>query len=232
MRLGVCTVDRTTPVASLRLSLDEIRGAVARREVDAIVAAVAGHDLTDALQQVGTAWLVVLAADPGRAAQMTAAIVAQLRRRDLPGDAILAEDLVALQTGTPVEDARLLTVELDELVGQLEGSEEDEPGLLDLATGEVLPGFLTDAATVGEEAAVDVEEDPDRWLALDRLGSRAGWRDMADFAARVPVAGLRERLEAAIEGRGAFRRFRDLVHREGLVNEWRTFSDERAMGGA
>ena len=32
--------------------------------------------------------------------------------------------------------------------------------------------------------------DPDRWLAVDSLGSRSGYRDMVDFAATVPSAAL------------------------------------------
>lgn len=43
---------------------------------------------------------------------------------------------------------------------------------------------------------------------------------------------LRERLERAIEGRGAFRRFRDLVHEEGLAQQWDAFSADRQAGRA
>ena len=53
---------------------------------------------------------------------------------------------------------------------------------------------------------------------------------MADFAARQSDSGLRDRLEQAIEGKGAFRRFRDLVHTEGLAEQWGTFSDDRRYG--
>ena len=38
---------------------------------------------------------------------------------------------------------------------------------------------------------------------------------------------LRKRMEIAIEGLGAFRRFRDLIYSEGLVAEWHAFSDSR-----
>jgi len=53
---------------------------------------------------------------------------------------------------------------------------------------------------------------------------------MADFAARQSDSGLRARLELAIEGKGAFRRFRDLVHTEGLAEQWNVFSDDRRHG--
>ena len=214
-----------------RVSLEELRVATHRRDVDAIVAAVAGHDVVDLLQHVGSAWEVAVAADPTRAGPTTLEIVEALRARGAPGDRELAEDLLTLQHGTPPVGG-WLPIDLEELSRELEGADDEESGLLDLTTGEVVPGFMTDPMMVGEDASVDVDEDPDRWLALDRLGSGEGWQDMADFAARVSLAGVREQLERAIEGRGAFRRFRDLVHREGLVEDWRAFSDERAMGRA
>jgi len=213
------------------VSVDELRVASARGDVEAIVAAVEGRDIADLLQHVGTAWEVVVTADPARARSSTPKIVEALNGRDAPGDRVLAEDLGALQRGTPGED-RWLTVDLEELARQLEGDDDEETGLLDLTTGEVVPGFVTDPMMVGEEAAIDLEDEPARWLALWRTGSRDGWRDMADFAGRVAVPGVRERLERSIEGRGAFRRFRDLVHREGLDEEWYAFSEERAMGRA
>lgn len=55
---------------------------------------------------------------------------------------------------------------------------------------------------------------------------------MAAFAERQHDATLRERLERAIEGRGAFGRFRDLVHQEGLADQWNAFSTDRRLGRA
>lgn len=61
------------------------------------------------------------------------------------------------------------------------------------------------------------------WLRFERSGSRDGWGDMAAFAERQRDAALRERLERAIEGTGAVRRFRDLVHQESLADHWYAF---------
>jgi Uncharacterised protein family (UPF0158) len=107
-------------------------------------------------------------------------------------------------------------------------------GCLDLRTGEVIPGALLDPAYVSEdnEAFIDLEDEPDRWLRLDRPDSREQWRDTAEFAARQTNADLRRRLESAIEGKGAFRRFRDAVYEEDLVEQWRRFSDDREIGRA
>ncbi|MEZ5151112.1 hypothetical protein ACFWDA_18885 [Rhodococcus zopfii] len=43
---------------------------------------------------------------------------------------------------------------------------------------------------------------------------------------------MRERLQRAIEGKGAFHRFRDPVHREGLAEPWYAFCADRRLGRA
>jgi hypothetical protein len=85
---------------------------------------------------------------------------------------------------------------------------------------------------VGEDAAIDVDEEPDRWLRFNRAGSRDGWQDMAAFAERQPDDALRERLERTIGGKGAFSRFRDLLHEENLSEQWHAFSTDRHTGRA
>ncbi|KUI30408.1 hypothetical protein AU196_24835 [Mycobacterium sp. IS-1742] len=55
---------------------------------------------------------------------------------------------------------------------------------------------------------------------------------MADFAERLSDSTLSERLARAIEGKGGFRRFRDLLHQEGLAEQWYAFSTDRRFGRA
>jgi hypothetical protein len=55
---------------------------------------------------------------------------------------------------------------------------------------------------------------------------------MAAFAERQHDEALRERLERAIEGKGAFFRFREIVHGENLSEQWYAFSTGRQMGHA
>lgn len=104
-------------------------------------------------------------------------------------------------------------------------------GYVDLRTGEVHDDSATDSMMVGE-IAIDVDQEPDRWLRFDRTGSRDGWRDTAAFAGRQRDPELRERLERATEGRGELRRFRDLVHEEDLAEQWYAYSTDRQMGRA
>lgn len=74
-----------------------------------------------------------------------------------------------------------------------------------------------------------LDEIPDDWVAIDPVESRDAYRDMADFATAVGDPARRERLLDALDGRGAFSRFRDRVHNDPLRlgRTWSRFSDAR-----
>jgi hypothetical protein len=83
-----------------------------------------------------------------------------------------------------------------------------------------MPAFMNDEMMVGADAVIDVDAEPDRWLRVSCEGSRDGWEDMATYVAAVADSHLREQFERAIEGKGAYRRFRDLIGDEGLTQAW------------
>lgn len=65
--------------------------------------------------------------------------------------------------------------------------------------------------------------------------SHEAHRDMVDFTARLPARRLREQLERALDGPGAFRRFRDVLHQDAPETcrvRWYLFSAERELGRA
>ena len=214
------------------LEVSELRAAIATADAVRFLAAVRGRDVDDALQQVGAGMPMALQQRREQAEPVAVSVINRLTWRGGTGDGVLAEDLLACLRGEPLT-GRVVPVDLEMLGSELEG----DPGMstggyVDLRTGEVYDDSSTDPAMVGEDAAVDVEAEPDRWLRFDRTGSRDGWRDMAAFAGRCHDAALRERLERAIEGRGAFGRFRDLVHRESLADQWYIFAADRQLGRA
>ena len=51
------------------------------------------------------------------------------------------------------------------------------------------------------------------------------WSIMERFARSLPDAAVRDELDAAVHGRGAFRRFKDAVHRLGIADEWYRFRE-------
>src|SRR5699024_1792990 len=111
-------------------------------------------------------------------------------------------------------------------------SQETLGGYLDLRAGTVYDEQMTDAGVVGEDMALDVDTDPDRWLPVEPHGPHHRWQDMAAFAERQQDPTLRERMGRAIDGKGAFRRFRDLLEDEGLLDQWFPYATDRRLGRA
>lgn len=80
-------------------------------------------------------------------------------------------------------------------------------------------------------AEFDHDDEPeDRGLVpIEPYGSRAGYEDMATFASAVSDRRAADLLRRALEGRGAFRRFRDTLHEfEDLVGPWRAYAQARS----
>lgn len=214
------------------LDLAELRGAIAAADADRFLAAVTGCNVDDALQQVGAGMSMALEQQRERAEPVAVSVVNRLTWRAGPGDQVLAGDLLA-RLRSEALPGRAVPVDLEMLSEELEGDlSMSTGGYVDLRTGEVYGDSATDPMIVGEDAVIDVEAEPDRWLSFDRIGSREGWQDMATFAERQHEETLRERLQRAIRGSGAFRRFRDLVNEEGLADRWYAFSTDRQLGRA
>jgi hypothetical protein len=214
------------------LDLSELRGAVAAADAGRFLAAVTGRDIDDALQQVGAGIPMALEQRRQETEPVALSVINRLSRRGCAGDRALAEDLLTGLRREPLT-GRVVPVDLDMLSIVLEGDPDlSTGGYLDLHAGQVYDETAADPMIVGEDAAIDVEEEPDRWLRLNRTGSRNGWQDMAAFAERQHDEAVRERLERAIEGKGAFHRFRDLIHGENLSEQWHAFSTDRQMGRA
>lgn len=67
-----------------------------------------------------------------------------------------------------------------------------------------------------------------RYIRVERDDPYGDYRDMERFIGTIEDARLRERLWNAIRGRGAFRRFKDLLARHPQVEEaWFEFKDAR-----
>lgn len=215
-----------------QIDLTELRAAIATGDADRFLAAVRGSDIDDVLQQVGAGVPMALERRRQQAEPVALSVINRLTVRAGAGDEVLAEDLLACLRGEPLT-GKVVSVDLDMLSEALEGDlAMSTGGYLDLHTGKVYDESSTDPMVVGEDTAIDVDEDPDRWLWFRCTGSRDGWRDMADFAERQHEAALRERLERAIAGKGAFHRFRDLIGHEGLAAQWYAFSADRQLGRA
>ncbi|HEY5843581.1 MAG TPA: UPF0158 family protein [Mycobacterium sp.] len=154
----------------------------------------------------------------------------ELRGRGWVGDDELADELDALLGDGAAQPLRLLPVDLEELATVLEGDPLTGGGRLDITTGEVWPAAVfEDSWDIGEDA----DDDPDRWLSIENLGSRNGYRDMQEFIGTIGNSDRADRLEIAIEGRGAFHRFKNTLARwPAELQRWHDFSGERQRGRA
>ncbi len=210
-----------------------LRASVYRGDGPGVLAALGAPALDDVAQLAGDGLLAALAQQVPRAPELAELCAARLRARGWRGDDDLAEQLEAALGQGPSPLLRLLPVDLDELADLLEGDPADGGGRVDLRSGEVWPQAAVDyAREVGEEDPDD-EEDPDRWLAVWCEGSREGYRDMQDFLGTVTDPGRADRLSIAMSGRGAFRRFKDVLARwPAELERWHGFAEERQRGRA
>jgi ketosteroid isomerase-like protein len=98
--------------------------------------------------------------------------------------------------------------------------------LIDPRSGEIL--FWTSDAGIDGDKPVDLDELDA--VSIDPLPSYIWYEDMVDFAEQVSDERARRALGRALEGKGAFRRFRDVLHQdyEQLLPPWRDFQAARA----
>jgi hypothetical protein len=123
---------------------------------------------------------------------------------------------------------KALNINLDELCEAMENSSYENEYFLDLETGEILfiSDYLEDEET--SERKDRIEEDSNRYEPIPKAESYEGYQDMVDFIATVDNERLAELLEVAINGKGAFRRFKDvLLNYPEEREKWFKFKDER-----
>jgi hypothetical protein len=191
-----------------------LRGAIYREDGMAVVALVRTGGLRDdALQLLGDGLLVAITGHVEHAVELGTDCVNALRARGWYGDDDLAEQLDAALGRGAIPIRRSLPIDLDELATILEADPVNSGGRIDLMIGEVWPRAAIDYARETGEEDEDESDDPDRWLWVDCEGSRDAYRDMEWFIGTIADRDRADRLEIAIEGKGAFRRFKDVLAR-------------------
>ena len=63
----------------------------------------------------------------------------------------------------------------------------------------------------GDPALATVRADPQRYMAIDAIPSRIQYQWLDEFIKAIEDENIRARMEAAINGKGAFRRFKDIL---------------------
>jgi len=133
-------------------------------------------------------------------------------------------------------------VKLDAIVGELEISSDNLLSFVDRETGEVL-GVTRDVLDQADadpelpdgmpeweirifEDARRILQDPSRFPGLPDQFEVDEYSIMAEFCDSVQNDRLRDELFDAIRGKGAFRRFKDVLSRRKLWDHWSTFKTE------
>jgi Uncharacterised protein family (UPF0158) len=136
----------------------------------------------------------------------------------------------------PEGSRRRVPVDWDDLEMALTSSPAEWACYLDVRSGEVQM-VPVDRFGAGDdwpsEEEIDAGLEEGHLIHIEALGSRVEYGWMADFTATVDDARLRDRLEVALDGRGAFRRFKNVLLDVPADRErWFAFREERLHAAA
>jgi len=122
----------------------------------------------------------------------------------------------------------LSSLDLEEIANALaDQSGYEHRWLISPQTGEIVLW----TADTGIDGKTPVDLDELDQVGIDPLPSWIWYQDMADFAEAITDAQAGRRLQRAIQGKGAFRRFKDELHEEypELLPAWYALRDARAQ---
>jgi hypothetical protein len=121
----------------------------------------------------------------------------------------------------------LSKLDVDEIANALsDQTDYEHRWLIDPRTGEI--AFWTEDTGIDGQNPVDLDELD--LILIDPMPSYVWYQDMADFVDRVSDEVAGRRLARALDGKGAFRRFKGELYEEHpeLVSAWHAFRDTRA----
>ena len=119
----------------------------------------------------------------------------------------------------------VLTAAMEAQAEQFDELFDDAEAYFDTKTGEILSVWdgMINGIHVEREEIEAIEEEEERYRSLP--GSRAinEYDIMRDYIYSLPEGELQSRLFRAIDGRGAFRRFRQVIEKSGSEDQWERF---------
>jgi len=132
----------------------------------------------------------------------------------------------------------MVTVKLKNIMDKLDEIDGEVGAFLNTETGEIVMVEykymeIAEESDEGEDfseyqdweresiaQAIEVLENWHKYKALPNKFDIDEYRIMEDFSYSYPDKAISQRLCDAIEGRGAFRRFKNLIYRFGILDEW------------
>ena len=101
------------------------------------------------------------------------------------------------------------TINWSDLEIAFERNSPEQESFLDLENGDLLS--IVEGEPDAAARRAKVSNNPDRYVRVEPASSREQYRWMERFVGLVQDQALRERLLVAIDGKGAFRRFKDVL---------------------
>lgn len=104
-------------------------------------------------------------------------------------------------------------VDIAELEYAFDSCSIEQEFFLEADTGKII--FVSefyDSEEEKEEVYEKMDREPGRYLAIPEMDSREAYRQMLEFAEKVEDKALQEKLEIALDGKGAFRRFKNVLY--------------------
>jgi hypothetical protein len=125
----------------------------------------------------------------------------------------------------------LAMIDVDEIAMALaDQTDYEHRWLVDPKTGEVV--FWTSDTGIDGENPVDLDELD--LIVIDPVPSYVWYQDMVDFVEGISDRAAGRSLSRALDGKGAFRRFRNELYQRHpeLISVWQSFRDARARARA
>jgi hypothetical protein len=120
--------------------------------------------------------------------------------------------------------SKKLPVDLELVQFAFDDRDGDGQWFLDRETGEVVRLNELD-----DELCEQIDEAGERYTVIPYQGPESGYRDMAEFIDSVNDNRLRALIDVATKGKGAFRRFKDVLQDHPEERErWFAFQKQRA----
>jgi hypothetical protein len=139
---------------------------------------------------------------------------------------------------------KMKPVKLKDIVDELEIQMDEYKKYLNKATGEIIT-VSTEELSIAEESeegddfsdypdwqrdsirdALDIIENWENYIELPDKWEIDEYRIMEEFCGSIKNDRISDALYSAIQGRGAFRRFKDAIHRYGVEDDWYRFRKE------
>ena len=116
-----------------------------------------------------------------------------------------------------------MKINISTIIEAIEMADDNFTFFLDLETGKSV--LLADELSTGmdnEGLENEIEDNPERFFRLPTKFEIHEYNIMEEFIQTLKGEDA-DKLEQVIQGRGAFRRFKDMVNRRGITKQWYDF---------